>query len=722
MNIETALYCPAGGYATTAATAPRRGEASPRRFSSGRARNIAVAMLVGAVLALTAACVPNAYIHPSGSPKVVDATDQAADADTAAAAAAVRSAAEAPAEAQPAIAHAIDREQRIIAADDPRALAQQAEEVPAAQAISLLLRAIAGYIELNQLDAAQTLAEETRAKQMTARQRQTLQRYEVQLAQAQNNHEHAIELLRRLEESSPSADADAELLLMLANSQQALRRHGAAVETLLRRDELLEQAERIANQQRILTLLGSLDSLALSLLRENPVNNSIDGWVALRETLSIDPLAQRIAAIQRWRTRYGGHPAELVLTQRLLAGSSTHYRHIAVLLPLTSPFGRDAQAFYEGFMAARDEDFTAYRASVSLHDIGEEPALAAAYYRTAVAAGADFVVGPLGRRAVGALLAAAPPELPTLVIGTIPQEKSAPNLYGISLSPEQEASQAAARAFADGHRQAGIFASDSEWGRRVASAFAAEWEARGGTLVDRATFPRNIAEHAQVIRKLLGLNESIARARILEARLGVDMQFTPRRRDDLDFLFLAANAQQARLLAPQIRFFQAHDLAMYATSTVYSGKPDPATDADLDGIIFGDMSWMLEAAIVAQTEAVSGEGEGEGEGAAMQSPVALPTATANGRASSPYHHTERDRLYALGLESYRLIPALDTLRNNRWRRYSGAAMDISVQADGNALRHLAWARFEQGLPRPLSAPGDLSTRVLDLESDLDLDR
>ncbi len=696
MNIEIALYCSPSGYATTA-------RAAPRRFSSGRVLRIVGALAVVGVLASTAACVPAAYIHPTGSPKVVDATGEAA-----AAAAREGQTPEATAvveEAQPAIAHAIDREQRIIPADDPRALAQQAEEVPADQAASLLLPAIAGYIESSQLDAAQTLIEETHGKQMTASQRQTLQLHEAQLAQARNNHEHAVELLRRLEESSPNAAADSKLLLMLADSQQSLRRYGVAVETLLQRDGLLEQAERIANQQRILTLLGSLDSLSLSLLRENPADDAIEGWIALREILSIDPLTQRLAEIRQWRARYGGHPAELVLAQRLLADSSVHYKHIAVLLPLTSAFGRDAQAFYEGFMAARDEDISAYRASVSLHDIGEDPALVAAYYQAAVAADADFVVGPLGRRAVGALLSAAPPELPTLVIGTIPQEKSAPNLYGISLSPEQEAAQAAARAFADGHRQAGIFASDSEWGRRVANAFAAEWEARGGTLVDNATFPRDIADHAQVIRKLLGLNESIARARILEARLGVDMQFTPRRRDDLDFLFLAANAGQARLLAPQIRFFQAHDLALYATSTVYSGKPDPATDADLDGIIFGDMNWMLDAAIVAQAEPASGEGEGEG--ATIQPPAALPPATAHEhepeheRASSPYHHTERDRLYALGLESYRLIPALDTLRNNHWRRYSGTAMDISVQADGNALRHLAWARFEQGLPVPL---------------------
>ena len=646
-----------------------------------------------------------------------------------------------------AIAHPLDREPGITVADDPRTLAERAEEVPANQAAALLLRAIAGSIRLGQFTAAQTLVARLYGKQMTAPQQDVLIIEQAHLAQGLGQHAQAIALLREIEQSpAVNAETKADLLLLQADSQQALGRTDGAVATLLRRDKLLKFPARLANQKRILALIDSLDPLGQLLLRKNTsdppidkaIHNAIIGWLALSEALKSAPIEARMAALQQWRARYRQHSVEQrLLNQPLAADGSAQYQHIAILLPLTSPFGKAAQAFYDGFMAARRDDVTGRQPKVSLYDIGEDPSLVSVYAQAAVNAGADFVVGPLGRRAVNALLSGPPPRLPVLLIGTIPEDKSAPDLYGISLSPEQEARQAAARAFADGHRQAGIFRSGSLWGQRVATAFMSQWEALGGTLVDDKSFPGNLSDYAPIIRKLLGLDKSIVRERILRAQLDIDLEFTPRRRDDMDFLFLAANADQARQLVPQLRFFQAHDLALYATSYVYSGKPDPAIDADLDGIIFGDMDWILDAAVLpepapvpepepeltAETALASAfepgleseaDAQSEGETAAgddsVDAAVDAPAvkldewphpASAPGREPGPYYHTDLDRLYALGLDSYPLIPRLKALRNNQWQQYFGKAVDFSVKADGNIWRHLIWARFDRGLPQPL---------------------
>ena len=648
-----------------------------------------------------------------------------------------------------AIAHPLDREPGITVADDPRTLAERAEEVPANQAAALLLRAIAGSIRLGQFTAAQTLVARLYGKQMTAPQQDVLIIEQAHLAQGLGQHAQAIALLREIEQSpAVNAETKADLLLLQADSQQALGHTDGAVATLLRRDKLLKFPARLANQKRILTLIDSLDPLGQLLLRKNTsdppidkaIHNAIIGWVALSEALKSAPIEARMAALQQWRARYRQHSVEQrLLNQPLAADGSAQYQHIAILLPLTSPFGKAAQAFYDGFMAARRDDITGRQPKVSLYDIGEDPSLVSVYAQAAVNAGADFVVGPLGRRAVNALLSGPPPQLPVLLIGTIPEEKSAPELYGISLSPEQEARQAAARAFADGHRQAGIFRSSSLWGQRVATAFASQWEALGGTVVDDKSFPGNLSDYAPIIRKLFGLDKSIVRERILRAQLDIDLEFTPRRRDDMDFLFLAANADQARQLVPQLRFFQAHDLALYATSYVYSGKPDPAIDADLDGIIFGDMDWILDAAVLpepvpepepdltaetalasafepgleSETESAADalpEGElaapdsaadSAGESVDAAAKLEWPRPPASAREPGPYYHTDLDRLYALGLDSYPLIPRLTALRNNQWQQYFGKAVDFSVKADGNIWRHLIWARFERGLPQPL---------------------
>ena len=670
--------------------------------------------------------------------------------------------AEPPAEPEPeeqAIAHPLDREPGITVADDPRTLVAQAKDAPAEQVVPLLLRAIAGFIGQGQAADAQALIAQLQYTPMSGFQRHALRLHEAHLAQTLGQHERALEQLRALEHAPAptlNAEAEARLLWLRADSRQALGRSDEAVATLLRRDALPELPVRTANQQRILGLIESLDPLGRLLLREHPADHAIHGWIALSEALQAESPEEQNAALRRWLARYRQHPAaQLLFTQQLPTDDNprSRYRHIAMLLPLTSPFGTAARAFYEGFMEARNRDPAERQPAVSLYDIGEEPSLVSLYHRAAINDGADFIVGPLGRRAVEALLSDAPTQLPVLMIGTVPEDKTAPNLYGLSLSAEREARQAAVRAFADGHRQAGIFRSESLWGRRVADAFAAQWEILGGTLVDDRPFPGDFSEYTQVIRKFLGLDKSIKRERLLRAQLKINLQFTPRRRDDLDFLFLAANAEQARLLVPQLRFFQAHDLALYATSYIYSGKPEPAVDADLDGIIFGDMNWILDAAVLPEpepeAEAKSGaelepepgiglelepelefglepdlilvpppepgtelqpapEAEADVQ-AQIQIAVAPesvePSESAKpplpGREPGPYYHTDLDRLYALGLESYRVIPALAALRSDPWRRYFGEAVDLGVEADGNVLRYLTWARFARGLPVPL---------------------
>lgn len=611
-----------------------------------------------------------------------------------------------PQSRSPRLAHAIDDASPITApheyavdknfANQPTGSFAQSIAALSGDSAAARLQEIARLIQAGQLAEAQAGFVQLQSKPLNIAQRREMQFRQAQLAYALGQYAHAIEWLRRIHPSANSATTSAinanlhppaasgmQILRLLADSQQALGRRNDALPTLLRLDALLAPTERLAHQRRILALLNSLDSLSRSLLREkllreNTVMATLNGWLTLSDIARLATPQQRRHALRQWRAHYPDHPATTAL---LLASEPLSRRqHIAMLLPITSPFGKSAQAFYDGFLAARERDLSAAQPTVSLMDIGEAPALAPLYARTAVQGGADFIVGPLGRKAVNALLSGARPRLPTLVLGNIPAHHSAPNLYGISLSPEPEARQAADRAFADGHRKASVFHSDSEWGQRVATAFAQRWEVLGGVVVDQRSFPRRISDYSQIIQELLGLKDSLAREQNLAAQLQLELEFTPRRRDDLDFLFLAAQAEQARLVAPQLRFFQAHDLPLYATSHVYSGAPNPATDADLNGVLFGDMDWMIEAAAWSQ-----------------------PTRSAPAeRAASQYYHTGLDRLYALGLESYRLIPLLPTLREQPWRRYLGNAVHVSVQADGNAVRHLAWARFERGLPVPVA--------------------
>ncbi len=65
-------------------------------------------------------------------------------------------------------------------------------------------------------------------------------------------------------------------------------------------------------------------------------------------------------------------------------------------------------------------------------------------------------------------------------------------------------------------------------------------------------------------------------------------------RGDVDFVFVAStSAGAARLIVPQLKFNYAGDVPVYSTSDSF--EPDPSANADIDGMFFPDMPWMVSA-------------------------------------------------------------------------------------------------------------------------------
>jgi len=135
---------------------------------------------------------------------------------------------------------------------------------------------------------------------------------------------------------------------------------------------------------------------------------------------------------------------------------------------------------------------------------------------------------------------------------------------------------------------------------------------------------------------------------------------------------MVARPDTARLLKPQINFFQGHDLRVYSTSHVYAGTPDAAKDTDLDGIRFPEMPWRLRT-----------------------------NARVNKLKSmlrSAGHSNVSSELFAFGFDAYQLAllapdPALpgDT-------RVSGLTSDLVLSSNGRIHRRFDWAEFIDGVP------------------------
>jgi len=449
----------------------------------------------------------------------------------------------------------------------------------------------------------------------------------------------------------------------------------AAADSLARRGRYLTTPDDVrANQARLWELLQSIESRPLREAALTTADPVLRGWLELA-LIGIDYAAdpyRRDLAVSQWRAAHPQHPA----TDAVVRGTAANIvaGPVALLLPISSRYADAAQAVYRGFLAMHEANGDPAKPRVLLYDIGEDPALAPRFYEQALREGARTVVGPLGREAAERVAQSGGAAL-TLLLGELPPGTPvAGSVYQIGLNPEPEAAAAAARAWYDGERQALVLAPDSAWGNRMAQAFAREFERLGGVIMETQSYAAAESDHTLPITRLLNIDESEARKNLVEATIGVKLEYEPRRRDDVDFIFLAADAQQGRQINPQLKFFRALDVPVYSTSHVFTGRPDPLYDTDLNGVIFGDIPWMVAAG---------------GRMAALRQAI---------QNEWPGAHTQLDRLYALGVDAYMLLPHLERMRRDPVARLDGASGALSVDSSGHVTRQLVWARFEKGLP------------------------
>ncbi len=398
------------------------------------------------------------------------------------------------------------------------------------------------------------------------------------------------------------------------------------------------------------------------------------GWLELARTLADadrDPFVVR-AALRNWQALYPGHPAEPLLPELL-----AEYRRmldfpqeLAVLLPMSGRLQAAGDAVRDGIMAAylrHGEE----RPRLRFYDASQQDVTA--LYNQAVLDGAELVIGPLTRNAVSALSQTGALPVPTLALNNLPAGMPpVPGLYQFGLAPEDEARQAARRVLEDGLSQGIALTPANEWGRRLLEAFTMELEEAGGVLLDHYEYEPRDEDFSTAITTVLHLAESRQRHRALSGVLGRRIEFEPRRRQDLQFIFLASTAETGRLMRPQLRFHYASSLPVYATSAIY--EPSPERNGDLNGVMFDDVPWTIDSKpeIVALRQELS--------------------------ALWPEGMRTWPRLYALGFDAYRLVPALFSGQLLEDKQVQGLTGDLSLTLDGRVHRTLMWAKFEGGVP------------------------
>ncbi len=460
------------------------------------------------------------------------------------------------------------------------------------------------------------------------------------------------------------------------------RSYSDAATAFIAADEyVLPKEKRNDLHNDIWRALSHMDDTTIHTTYENGSRREKD-WLEL--AIGVRPnLHNSVAladAIESWQSEHPQHAANLSLIETLYELSeslSAQSRHVALLLPFDGTYGTAATAIRDGFLSAwYASPKNGNRPTVSVYSV--DASRVNGVYDMAVANGADLIVGPLEKSAVETLIARGELPVRTLTLNVVDRAVDpsvagdSARLFQFALSPEDEAADAAEKARSEGHSRAVVLAPETPWGQRLTQEFAGRWKQLGGVVLAQTSYGGKENSYAESVKRALNIDKSELRAKALRQALNRTIRFEPRRRADVDAIFMAGFPVSTRQLVPHLRYFRAESVPVYSTSHTYTGVNNSAADQDLDGLRFGDMPWLF--------------------GAADHNTYTLFNRSWSNSAPGS------GRLFAFGLDAYRILPYLARMRYQPGLRIPGVSGQLRMNPNGRVIRELTWARFASGIP------------------------
>lgn len=498
----------------------------------------------------------------------------------------------------------------------------------------------------------------------------------------------------------PSADTFPEVAAHVWSKRAELlfaaNRPIDGLQALGERDALLRSPQLIrANDDR--TYDRALDATGLGLGPNSrdaaDAGQTVQGWLALAN-IGANGYAdtdQRDSALAQWQSHYPDHPAQRsVLADRFdynagggappAGGASTSpagaagktvqpsSKQVALALPLNGQFSNAAQAIRDGFLFAYQNNSDGLPKPL-IYDSSHMQASQILAHAQQDNVGA--LVGPLAKPKVSAM-AGLQSQMPEIALNYLDNAVNRPGFYQFALSPEDEARAAARQASETGYTSAIALVPQGDWGNRVLDAFRQQFGTDGGQLVKYVAYDSDAHDHSQAIRQVLSGTQT-------------------------DFIFVAAQPTQARLIRSQLKYYHAAGLPMITTSHAYTGQPDPAQDVDLNDVHFVDMPWILgNGATISRLRRLAGQEYGD--------------------EASAYA-----RLFAMGMDAWLLTRKIEHQGLTDGDVFQGMTGILKIKPDDRIQRYLAWAVFRSGRARlkqlPSRSDAEMDTRTEHYSSD-----
>lgn len=519
-----------------------------------------------------------------------------------------------------------------------------------------LLRAAEAWRESGSLKQAEQALTDIDRAQLQPTDTRHYDLLEAEIALKHGDAAHALTLTQGPVSALPEA-LHARALELRARALAGTGKPWKAARARIQLDATLSGAGREHNREQTLNLLNAMGVEALQQHASNLTpDDPAQRWI----TLALGRLGVNVAQNAPSLTQPVG---------TFMPGSSQLQgyqlpQEVALILPLSGPLASAGNAVRQGFFASYFQSGKhGQMPPVQAYDTTGTPQGALRAYQRAVADGATLVVGPLTHDAVSAVMQQT--QLPaTLLALNHPDDNvlPPPNATEFALRPEVEAAQVARHMFQQGLTQAIVMVSSEGFAQRAADAFTTEFQGLGGQVTSLSTLNPAQVDYRKQTRAL-----DVA----VPAHTGV---------------FISMRPDQARLLLPQLHL-AGIKLPVFATSHVYAARNNPVADGDLDGVTFCDAPWLFNTQ----------------PGLPSRATLAGMLPAARGTSA---------RLFAFGMDAWSLVPYLQWLRAHPGSYLPGASGRLTEDAFGRIHRVLTWARFENGVARPLVGNLELGTPKL----------
>jgi len=346
---------------------------------------------------------------------------------------------------------------------------------------------------------------------------------------------------------------------------------------------------------------------------------------------------------------------------------------IAIMLPLTGPLSEAGHAVLRGFLASYYNDgLIEKRRTVKqqpviqildTYKLGAVNAL-----NQAVKSNANLIIGPISHQAVQKTLSFSHSHIPWLILNYGRSTLTNRSIYQFGLSAEDETAFIAQQAWLAGFRHPLIIVDKSALGSRVSQQFSKIWQQLGGTIAGGTSIGKN-ENNNKAVANILLVDESRSRAASLRKLLLRRMDFSIRRRQDIDMIFVQTSPEQTRQIRPALKFYFAGSIPVLALSSIYNGRSQPYQNKDLDGIYFTAAPWQL---------------------------TTLPIMRAIKESWPEFSYSNVQGLYAMGVDVGQMYSYLANMKQSSRFVFKGYTGELFMDADQQIHRRLNWATFKGG--------------------------